>query len=189
MAYEELQKEFEDISNVHPDLLREIKERVSFTDDSADKGIVNPNSKASIVIRDKGDISLSSSIYAQQKYTANGHAIEQSMASVTETVRKTINANDIVVNNHKLNPALYELCDNRQFNQQSGTSIGNLTLSGTVLVKAWEPTLEKWVLIRRPIRLAPFSPTLNLANAMDQLNISSDISKTILNTSQGGKKE
>lgn len=189
MAFEDLQKEIEDISSVSGELLNEIKEKTSFTDDTSDRGIINPVSKSSVLVRENGDISMSAGLYAQQKYSHSGTVIEQSISSTTDTVRKTVNANDIVINNHKLNPALYELCDNRLFNDTQGTSIGNLTLSGTVLVKAWEPTLKKWVLIRRPLRIAPFSPILNLANAMEQLNISSDISETILQASKGGQKE
>ena len=52
-------------------------------------------------------------------------------------------------------------------------------LNGTVLVKTWEPTLEKWVLIRRPISTAMFSNRLNIPTSPEQfeldLNITEDI--------------
>jgi hypothetical protein len=59
--------------------------------------------------------------------------------------------------------------------------IGNLLMNGTVLVKSWEPTLEKWVLIRRPISTAIFSNRLNVPNTPEQLgldlNVLEDIKK------------
>ena len=55
------------------------------------------------------------------------------------------------------------------------TAIGNLTMSGTVLVKAWEPTLQKWVLIRRSIRTPIFSNLLNIPIVPDDMDIEDNI--------------
>ena len=35
--------------------------------------------------------------------------------------------------------------------------MGSMMMDGTVLVKTWEHTLQKWVLIRRPISTPMFS--------------------------------
>ena len=41
-------------------------------------------------------------------------------------------------------------------------------MAGTVLVKTYEPTLKKWVLMRRPVRIPIFSNLLD-AYAIDDL--------------------
>ena len=171
-------------------LIDRLKERDEQPDRASEKGIINPDTGSSLLLGRTGNVTVASSHNVQYKLNyASGLAREMSLQSDTITNRKRLKTDELMINNHKLNPQLYELTDMKQLYHDPNYSIGNLTMNATVLVKAWEPNLEKWVLIRRPIRLAPFSPTLNLANAMDQLNISSDISKTILNTSQGGKKE
>lgn len=187
--YDSLKKEIEDVSNVHPDLLSEAKEVTSYIDDIGDKGIINKKNGSSVIVRENGDISISPSLSASQKYTASGYSIEQSIESNTITVRKRIEADEIIINNHKLNPALYELSDMRKLFGFPDVAIGGLTLNTTVLVKAWEPTLKKWVLIRRPARMPAFSPVLNLPNAPEEMDINTDIKNEILLASQGGKKE
>lgn len=183
-----LQKEISDVTQVSVDLLSEAKEHASYSDNAVDRGIINKENGSSILIRENGDISISPSITAQQKYTANGHAIEQSIESETITVRKKLEADEVILNNHKLNPALYELTDMRVALNNETVAIGNLTLNTTVLVKAWEPTLQKWVLIRRPARMPMFSPVLNLADSPEQMCISSDISEEVLKMTKGGTK-
>ena len=54
----------------------------------------------------------------------------------------------------------------------------------SVLVKAWEPTLKKWVLIRRLARMPLFSPILNLSDAPEELSIDTNISDEILKMSR-----
>lgn len=183
-----LKKDIEDVTQVSTDLLSEAKEYASYSNNTVDKGIINKENGSSILIRENGDINISPSLTAQQKYTANGHAIEQSIQSETITVRKKIEADEIIVNNHKLNPALYELTDMRVALGNEFNAIGNLTLNTTVLVKAWEPTLKKWVLIRRPARIPMFSPVLNLADSPEEMCISSDISEEVLKMTKGGTK-
>lgn len=183
-----LQQEVSDVTRVSVDLLSEAKEYASYSDNTVDRGIINKENGSSILIRENGDISISPSVIAQQKYTANGHAIEQSIESETITVRKKIEADEVILNNHKLNPALYELTDMRVALNNETVAIGNLTLNTTVLVKAWEPTLQKWVLIRRPARMPMFSPVLNLADSPEQMSISSDISEEVLKMTKGGMK-
>lgn len=183
-----LKKEIADVTQVGTDLLSEAKEVASYSDNSVDRGIINKSNGSSILIRESGDITLSPNITTQQKYTANGHAIEQSIESETITVRKKLDADEVILNNHKLNPALYELTDMKVALDNNTVAIGNLTLNTTVLVKAWEPTLKKWVLIRRPARMPMFSPVLNLSNSPENMCISSDISEEILKMTKGGTK-
>ena len=111
------------------------------------------------------------------KLDKNGSGIiANSLSDTTNTVIKEINATDININKHKFNNQLIELTDFRNVN---GNIIGSIMLNGTVLVKTWEPTLEKWVLIRRPISTAMFSNRLNIPTSPEQfeldLNITEDI--------------
>ena len=86
----------------------------------------------------------------------------------TITVQKDIVAKDVSINCHKLNSQLYELTNMKQV---MNTSIGNLTMMGTVLVKTYEPTLKKWVLMRRQVRIPIFSNLLDSAVVDDRLDL------------------
>lgn len=186
--YEDLKMEVENILNMYPNLLNEIKDKTAYCDYSKDKGIVNNKSGSSILVRENGDTVIASSLISQVKSTSDGHAIEQTIESITEAVRRRLNVDEIIINDHKLNPALYELTDMKTMYGDKNQAIGDLTLCTTVLVKAWEPTLKKWVLIRRPARTYAFSPILNLASTPEELSINDDISNEILNASPGGRK-
>lgn len=188
LSYEELKMEVENILNIYPNLLNEIKDKVKYCDNVVDKGIVNSKNGSSVLIRENGDISTASSLLSQYRNTSDGHTIEQTIESITEAVRRRLSVDEIVINDHKLNPALYELSDMKVLFGDKTQAIGNLTLCTTVLVKAWEPTLKKWVLIRRPARTYAFSPVINLANTPENLCINDDISNEILSTSPGGRK-
>lgn len=190
MAVSELQKEIEDISSVHPDLLSEAKDRTRYINRTSDKGIINGDSGASILAKKDGTVHMSAGLMSQYRLDGvNGHAIEQSIESTTMTVRKRIEADEIVINDHKLNPALYELSDMRKLFGYSDVAIGNLTVFSAVLVKTWEPTLKKWVLIRRLARTPLFSPVLNLPDAPAELDVDTNISDEILNMTERGKTE
>lgn len=114
-------------------LFNSIKNKTGAVDNEGDYGIINPNSRASIVARDDGNINLTSDEYTQIKIDKNGSAILQSsLSSTTNTVIKEINATDIKINKHKFNNQLIELTDFRDVN---GNIIGNMMMNGTVLVK------------------------------------------------------
>ena len=76
-----------------------------------DKGMINEQTGSSITIRDNGQINLSSSTFSQYKLNPAGQAMEISEESVKVTNRLRINTDDIIVNDHKLNPKLYEYTD------------------------------------------------------------------------------
>ena len=143
-------------------------------DTNTSKGIINKESGSSMVYDKDGNVNLASGNYTQYKHNANaGSATEISLHSNTITVQKDIVANDISVNYHKLNSQLYELTNMKEV---MGTSVGNLTMMGTVLVKTWEPSLKKWVLIRRQVRIPVFSNILD-PYAIDE-NIELDLDET-----------
>ena len=57
-----------------------------------------------------------------------------------------------------MNSYLYEITNMKKL---KGTAIGNFTVSGTVLVKTYDKNLDKWVLIRRQVRVPMFSNLLD----------------------------
>lgn len=159
------------------DLFNSIKNKTGKADLTGDIGFINPESGASIVTRDDGNINLTSDEYTQIKIDKNSSAIiYTSLSSTTNSVINEINTNDIKVNKHKFNNQLIELTDFRNVN---GNIIGNIMMNGTVLVKTWEPNLEKWVLIRRPISTAMFSNRLNVPNTPEQLEVDLNVLEDI----------
>ena len=143
------------------------------------KGIVNPETGSSILIKDNGDTTTAASLLSQQKTLSNGKVVEESIESDTYTVRKNLIVDEITINKHKLNPDIYELSDMRKLFNNEEQAIGNLTFCTTVLVKAWEQNLKKWVLIRRPMRIPIFSPMLNLPDTPKNTDIKADIKSEI----------
>jgi hypothetical protein len=148
-----------------------------------DRGVVNELNGSSVVVRENGDVTITSSEMAQYKLThENSTATEVSIQSNTITNRKNIITDELLINNHKFNPQLYTLADMQQLITNAKMIMGDLTLNTTILVKAWEPNLGKYVLIRRPARMPMFSPTVNIPEVSDQfgvtqLNVEEEIKK------------
>ena len=57
--------------------------------------------------------------------------------------------------------------------------MGSMMIDGTVLVKTWEHTLQKWVLIRRPISTPMFSNRLNLPTTPEQMEVNLNVLEDI----------
>ena len=113
-------------------------------DRQLEKGIINENTGSSVSLNDNGDITIAASQNVQYKMKYNeGQATEMSFQSNTITNRKNIKTDEIVLNKHKFNNQFYELTDYKQIGNDPTSAIGNLTINTTVLVKAWEPYLEK----------------------------------------------
>ncbi|MGL5507547.1 MAG: hypothetical protein ACRDB0_06570 [Paraclostridium sp.] len=160
------------------DKLRKTQFKESHLSKSSDKGFINKNTKTSIAMKSDGNTSIAAGEYGQIKLDKELGLINQiSLQSNTVTVQKHIKANDITINNHKLNNQLWELTD---FKQSSGTAIGGLTVSANVLVKTWEPTLQKWVLMRRQVRVPLFSNLLNVPSSPEQYGIDENMAKDVL---------
>lgn len=161
-------------------LIDKLKERDEQPDRAYEKGIVNSDTGASLLLGRTGNVTVASSHNVQYKLNyASGTAREISFQSDTITNRKRINTDELMINNHKLNPQLYELTDMKQLYHDPNYSIGNLTVNATVLVKAWEPNLEKWVLIRRPIRTPIFMNAVDIARVPEDMGINDDITSEI----------
>lgn len=162
------------------DILEQIKDSTKFLDRRTDKGFVNEKTGASIGIRENGEVVVAASNTAQYKINPeSGSATEVTLQSNTITNRKNIVADEIVMNRHKMNPQLVNLADINQLPGDPDKAMGNLTMFSTVLVKAWEPHLGRYVMIRRLARIPMFSPELNMPDAPEELGLDTDISEEL----------
>lgn len=160
-------------------LFNETVSKTQMADRQSDEYTINKDSGANITAKGDGSTTMVSGIYAQYKTDKNtGVATEISLQSNTITVQKEIVTNDLILNRHKLNSQLYEFTN---LKNNHGTIMGNLMMDATILVKAWEPTLEKYVLIRRPARFPIFSNILDAYMVDERLDIYVDMSEDLEN--------
>lgn len=148
--------------------------------DNKDKGIKSPTSLANLSIKADGNINASAGEYSSQKIGAAGSQTEIGIHKRFVFNRCEFDTNEIVINKHKMNPYLYELTDFKKITNPISGIVGDLCIDGTVLVKAWDNTLKKYVLIRRRIRTPMFFPRLDVPSIPSSLDIK-DL--TFLNTS------
>lgn len=149
----------------------------------SEQGIINEQTGAAVVVRSDGQINSSASKYSQYKLSPNGRTTEISMESVTMSNRKKYSIDEFLVNEHKLNPQLWELAEFRKAKLPTNQNaiVGDLQICGSVLVKAWEPNLKRYMLIRRPWRGPMFGalnnvPEINTALGVDDpLKLNEDI--------------
>lgn len=153
--------------------LADLKKKSQNISRMTDKGMINEVAGSSVTIRDSGQINLSASKTAQYKLNPKGASIEYSMESTTVTNRKRLYTDEVVINDHKLNPRIYELTDFKKLSLPTNQEalVGNFCVYGSVLVKAWEANLKRYVMIRRPCRMPLFSPLMNLPKIMPELGI------------------
>lgn len=160
--------------------LEKIKDKTKFLDRRVDKGFVNDKTGASVGVRENGEVVVAASNTAQYKINPeSGAATEVTLQSNTITNRKNIVADEIVINRHKMNPQLVNLADIKQMPGDPDKAMGNLTMFATVLVKAWEPHLNKYVMIRRLARMPMFSPELNMPDAPEAFGLDTNISEEL----------
>lgn len=170
-------------------LIDKIIERDNYPDRQSESGFVNPDTGSSVLIDREGNITVASSENVQYKMNyASGAVNEISFQSDTTTNRKRLFTDEVLINNHKMNPQIYELTDMKNLYGDPNYCIGNLTVNATVLVKAWEQNLKKWVLIRRPIRTPLFMNSLGIAGAPKDMKVDDDIKKEINEIEKEEKK-
>ena len=131
------------------------------------------NTNGSIALKQDGTVSASASPCNHLQLSGDNMSTVNTNTSI-KTNSYSLRADDIIVNNHKLNNKLYELADFKQvLNTYDGTPkyAGGLTMLGTVLVKAWEPNLKRYVLVRRLINIPVFSPSIGGVNVDPGLKI------------------
>lgn len=140
-------------------------------------GCVNNANKSSFSIKKDGAMTLATGQQVQFKQDKGTNtSTEISHLSNCHTIVRKLELNDLIINHHKLNSQLYELTNMKNV---MGTAVGNLTVNGTVLVKTWEASLNKWVLIRRQVRVPIFSNLLNSYSVEKSLGL--DLSDTYSN--------
>lgn len=161
-------------------IVSQLEERSLNADRSVDKGFVNSSTNSSVLISENGNVTIASSKNVQYKLNySSGLAKEISYQSQTVTNRKDLKTDELIINNHKMNPQIYDLTDMKVLYENTDWAIGNLTVNATVLVKAWEPNLERWVLIRRPMRTPLFMNSLGVAGAPEEMDINDNITEEI----------
>jgi hypothetical protein len=136
----------------------------------ADKGMLGKNG-AAMIIKNDNTIVDSASLYAQRITSGDAGCItDTSLQHNISTVRANINCSDFTINGHKLNSYMYEITNMKQVQE---TAVGNFTVSGTVLVKTYDPNLGKWVFIRRQVRVPMFGNILDPFAIDERICISS----------------
>ena len=138
------------------------------------------NNHGSITLKEDGTITMGSEVFNSFRMNPSGKTAFTNTEMIVKTNAITVEADDIIVNNHKLNNKLYELADFKKvLNTYDDTPkiAGGLTMLGTVMVKAWEPTLKRYVLVRRLINIPVFSPSLGGKEINPGIKVSSDMSK------------
>lgn len=142
----------------------QIQERAKYIKRGHEVGMINDTTQSSVVIRHDGQINVSANRYAQYKLNPSGKVIEEALESVSLSNRRKIQTDDVVLNEHKLNPYLYELTDIKKLATAYNDNmfVGNFCLFGSVLTMSWETHLKRYVLLRRPARMPMFSTVLNM---------------------------
>lgn len=155
-------------------LITRIKQRVQNLSRSTERGLVNNHAKTSFSMRDDGTVNTVAGKYAQDKMSEN-KTQSISMQDVDITNSKKISADEVILNSHKLNNLLYEYTDLKSAFNNDEKLVGALQMQSTVMVKAWEPSLKRYVMIRRPARFAVFGPEVNIAKVPDNLSIDTEM--------------
>lgn len=155
--------------------IQEIKDKANYAPRGSVQTLCSEN--GSITLQDDGTISLAAGTVSHLALDPGGNLTTENVATSVKTNFVSVDADDIVINNHKLNQKLYELADFKKIkNTYDGSTqiAGNLTMLGTVLVKAWEPNLQRYVLVRRQVNIPVFSPSVGGAAVHPGLNITPD---------------
>ena len=140
------------------DLWEMINSNVSQATPGTDKGTIG-KSGASRVIKQDNVITDAAGLYTYRTANGNNNTItDVSLQHSIKNVRTHLSCNDFILNNHKLNSYMYEITNMKQMQE---TAVGNFTVMGTVLVKTYDYELEKWVLVRRQVRVPMFSNLLD----------------------------
>ena len=155
--------------------INNIKDKANYAPRGSHQVLCNEN--GSIALKDDGTISLASDTVNHLEMDSGGNLLVTNVDTSVKTNSFSLESDDIVINNHKLNQKLYELADFKKvLNTYDGTPriAGGLTMMGTVLVKAWEPNLQRYVLVRRQVNMPVFSPSIGGPNVHPGLNITPD---------------
>lgn len=153
--------------------LDEIKDKSKYIGRTTEKGFVNEEYGSSMALRENGQISLAAGKQAQMKMNPSGTVDTLGLEIVNTSNRIKYYTDELIINDHKLNPNLWELTGFKSVPLQDNqfATVGNFTMAGYVLVRAWDRQLGRYMMIRRPARIAPFGPRLNVADIHPALKI------------------
>ena len=144
------------------------------------ESITRGKDNGTVTVKKDGTVSLTADKLSNLRIDPGmaGRTENTSATNTTTTNSYTINAKDIIINNHKLNNKLYELSNFKNvLNGYDNTPriVGGLTMLGTVLVKAWDANLKRYVLIRRQINIPMFSPSIGAPEVHPGINVTPDM--------------
>lgn len=152
------------------DIVKDISERISRTDEQSIH-----NNKGSVSVKKDGQINLASGLDSQIKLGPNGTIETISLAASIKSNNTKIDTDDLIINNHKFNRKLFDLADFKQVLKTEYSTdtkiVGNLTMMGTVLTRAWDSQLKRYVLIRRLVNIPMFSPSLGATDVAPGLQL------------------
>ena len=137
-----------------------------------DLTIVNPDKKNASIKLSNHNINQSSSPNVNRKMT-DSQVVDTSMEEKHVANRLDYKLYDLAINDHKLNPNLWEFTDFKYYKDQYGENhaVGAFSISGTVLTPSWDHQLHKYVLVRRRCRMPLFSPINSVPEILKELNI------------------
>lgn len=167
-------------SDMQPKISKVI-DKADFLNRQDDKGVINEDGgQTSVAVRDrKVNIAASENTTSKVDGNSNQH-IRTSFEEKVVTNKWSLITDEANINGHKINPRLWEYTDFKQYEDQLKNKhiVGNFRISGTVLVKAWDHQLKRYMLIRRPARMPMFANLLNVPEINANLEIT-DPSKFI----------
>lgn len=152
------------------DKVKDYAERISRDEECSLK-----NNRGSVNIKRDGQVNISSGIDTQFKMGTNGTAEIISLTTSIKANTMKLDTDDLIIANHKFNRKIIDLADFKQVLKKDYTTdvkiAGGLTMLGTVLVRAWDEQLKRYVLIRRLANIPVFSPSLGATDVLPGLQI------------------
>lgn len=128
------------------------------------------NNEAFMVVKEDGSLIQSvNKTNTKMMHEDKQNEVTTEKVLIANRDNKTID--DFVLNYQKFNMQLPEISDTCILFENSNKTIGSFTLDGTVLVKAWDMELNRYVLIRRRIRTPMFSTMLDAPAPQEGLNL------------------
>ena len=153
--------------------ITDLIDKASFPDRTKQQSLVNfkDGKNASIRLMDNS-LNLSGAENTQQKLSKN-QMYFSSLEEKHVTNRVSIATDEIIINEHKINPNLWEYADFREHTDMYGGlhCVGHFAVNGTILTPSWDERLKKYVLIRRLCRMPLFSPSTNVPEILEALKI------------------
>lgn len=151
----------------------ELERSASMANVKYDKSLITKNS--SVLVNDDM-VHISCGTKSQVQCSANGSITTMAINDVTKAVRKTLDVDEVMINNHKLNNQFIDYSDFCEVNKKP---IGDLMTQSTIITKTWDHSLKKNVLIRRQAYIPLFGKTVNVPDTPEAFSIDGDIRKEL----------